>query len=189
LPTLFLISDTPIKEFINASKYLGILHLFFGIFFLAVLFYVGFLSIWIFYSIILWSVNFFIHSIGYIVKGSEDEQKIVKQVKRMPEINTENEDKGDLKIEDSQAKSEFITIPLEENFKTKTGVISESKPKEPLLTREDFELLLKSSGLTIKQFAEKIGISRQTVSYIIHGKRKITMKISEKAKGTFGHMT
>ena len=184
---LFLMSYGSIKDFINASKNVSPLHLWFGLLFLIVLFLVGFLSVWILYSVILWSINYLNYSIGYVVKGSRGKQKTVGPVKRIGMMKQEKEDLGDLKIESPQTEKKFIRMPIEENLKPKERFISEAKPEEPLLTREDFIRLLENSGLTINQFAEKLCVSRQMVSYIIHGKRKMTIRISDKARGIFGY--
>jgi len=60
--------------------------------------------------------------------------------------------------------------------------------KRPLLTREEFLRLLNNSGLTINQFANNLGISRQMVSYIKSGKRNISSHLDEKIREVFGYM-
>lgn len=72
--------------------------------------------------------------------------------------------------------------------KEKFLAIAPQETKEPVLTKEEFARLLNNTGYTQKQFANHLGISRQMVSYIIHGKRKLTPQISKKVKEIFGHM-
>lgn len=60
--------------------------------------------------------------------------------------------------------------------------------EEPLLTREELTRLIHNSGLTIKQFANHVGVSRQMISYIKNGQRKMTRRISDKIREVFGDM-
>ena len=77
-----------------------------------------------------------------------------------------------------------ITPPmwLKEELKlirTKKEILIENKEKEnSIMTMEEFKEILEKSGLTKKNFANKLGISRQMVSGIYNGKKKITKKIS-----------
>lgn len=61
---------------------------------------------------------------------------------------------------------------------------SQGKP----FTKEEFAKLLNNTGLTIKQFANHLGVSRQMVSYIKSGKRRISPQLEEKIREVFGHM-
>ena len=179
-------SHGPVTDFVNACKNVSFFHLWFSLFFLVVLFWIGFFSIWVCLSLIFWSINFLSYSIGHLVKGSKSEEGIEeKPVKGLIEINTENEAQGELKKKISPTEQKDVRIPIEKGLKEKEEGISKFKPKGPLLTKKEFTRLLESSGLTITQFAEKLGISRQMVSYIIHGKRNMTRRISEKAKEIF----
>jgi hypothetical protein len=62
------------------------------------------------------------------------------------------------------------------------------EPQAPLIMKDELERLLNNSGQTINQFANNLGVSRQMVSYIIHGKRKMTQRVSDKVREVFGHM-
>jgi len=50
------------------------------------------------------------------------------------------------------------------------------------MTRDEFLRLLNNSGCTINQFANHLGISRQMVSYIKSGRRKISPQLDEKIR-------
>ena len=180
-------SYASLEDFFHLHKAAGFLHLCFGYLFLVVLFWAGFFVTWMIYSLILWAVNTLSYNIWYLVKGSKDEQKTIKQIKPIAEITTKTESQRHLKIKDAQAKSQFPKMSFAENAETNKQVVSEFQPGEPLLTREEFARLIKDSGLTINQVAEELGISRQMASYIIHGKRNMTERISHKARELFNH--
>jgi plasmid maintenance system antidote protein VapI len=57
-----------------------------------------------------------------------------------------------------------------------------------MLEIDEFKRLLNNSGLTVNQFANNLGVSRQMISYIIHGKRGMTQRISDKVREVFGYM-
>lgn len=53
------------------------------------------------------------------------------------------------------------------------------------LTNEEFNEVIRKSGLTIREFAEKLGVSRQTVSYLRSGKKKVSNELTAKIWLTF----
>jgi len=60
--------------------------------------------------------------------------------------------------------------------------------KEEILTQEDFIRILENSGRTHKQFANELGISRQMVTGIKSGKKKLSLEISRRVKSKFGYL-
>jgi predicted DNA-binding protein (UPF0251 family) len=188
--TRFLISYGSIKDFFFTAKGVSSLNLWFFFFFLIVLFWLGFLSVWILYSFFLWSFNFFNYREGYLAKSSPNNQKLDNQVKRIAETRLEKEEKGkdSESNDDLQVEKEYTVRSKEEFLEPKENTLSKFKTQKTLLSREEFIKMIESSGLNINQVAEKLGISRQMVSYIIHGKRKMTIRISEKAKEIFSNL-
>ncbi len=58
-------------------------------------------------------------------------------------------------------------------------------PKKQLLTREEFTEIFKASGLNQKDFGNSLGVSQQTVSFILTGARKPSSKLSNKVREVY----
>lgn len=89
-----------------------------------------------------------------------------------------------------------ITLTSPEWFKgemkaineNREGYLLERKTSEPLLTKHEFERLFESTGLSMRQFANYLGVSVQMISLIKQGKRNISPKIDAKIKAVFGYL-
>jgi len=187
LTALFFMSHAPLKDFFYVHKAVSSLHLCFGLIFLVVLFWVGFFVTWIIYSLIVWSADTLSYNIRYGVKGGNDEQKTMQLTTPAAEtaLGTENQRRSE--IEDKQAENQAPRTSVEDKTGTQRRAISEGQAEEPMLTSEEFSRLIEDSGLTINQIAEELGVSRQMVSYIVHGKRSMTERIANKAREVFRH--
>ncbi len=181
----FLVSYGSIKDLFLTAKEVSSLSLWFFFFFLIVLFWLGFLSVWILYSFSLSSFNLFNYRKSYPIKSFPN-----NQVKRDVETKSEKEEEEKVTefYDGLQVEKEDTFRSKEEFLEPKENTLSKFKTQKSLLSREDFIKMIESSGLNINQVAEKLGVSRQMVSYIIHGKRKMTIRISEKAKEIFSNL-
>lgn len=54
------------------------------------------------------------------------------------------------------------------------------EPEAPVITLEELKVIFKQSGLSVRQFSSKIGLTNAMGSYLLNGKRPITKDISEK---------
>lgn len=174
LAALLLTSHSSFEDFFYSRESVSLLHLSFGLTFLVVLFWVGFFVTWVFYSLIVWSTETVRYNIRYRSQEEEGEQKTMQlsgptaetapgTQRHVPEISAEHK-----------------TVHQEPS-------IPDDQGEEAMLTSEEFSILIKDSGLTISQVAEKLGVSRQMVSYIIHGKRDMTKRISRNARTVLRH--
>jgi len=182
----FLMSYGSIKDLFLTAKEVSSLSLWFFFFFLIVLFWLGFLSVWILFSFSFWCFNLFNYRKSYPIKSFPN-----NQVKRDVETKSEKEEEEEKVTEfydGLQVEKEDTFRSKEEFLEPKENSLSKFKTQKSLLSREDFIKMIESSGLNINQVAEKLGVSRQMVSYIIHGKRKMTIRISEKAKEIFSNL-
>lgn len=75
-------------------------------------------------------------------------------------------------------------IAIEEKREKFLPIISKTQ-KARLLSKEEFIHILENSDLSIQEFAEKIGLRRETVSRIKNGKKEISPKISAKVRKVF----
>ena len=134
---------------------------------------------------IVWSTDTLSYNIRYRVEGGRDEQKIMQPTRPTTETGPGTESQTQPAIEDEQAENQAPKTSVEDKTGPQGRAISEIQAEEPMLTTEEFSRLIQDSELTINQVAEELGISRQMVSYIIHGKRSMTERISDKAREVF----
>jgi len=182
LTALLLMSHAPLRDFFYIHEAVSPLHFCFGLLFLVVLFWVGFFVTWIIYSLIVWSTDTLSYNIRYRVEGGKGEQKTMQLTRPTAETAPGTESQQQPDIEDKQAETQTPKTSVEDKTGTQGRAISEGQAEEPMLTTEEFSRLIQDSELTINQVAEELGISRQMVSYIIHGKRSMTERISNKAR-------
>jgi hypothetical protein len=183
LAGLFFMSSAPLKEFFHPHASFSIVHFSFGLALLIVLFWVGFFATWITYSLIIWSADTVLYNMRNPGGGGEQEgQKTVVPEASLAETTPISEDQGIPAEEHLQADGEAPTGSSEDESGVQDSVESEKQAQETMLTREEFAGLIKASGMTKSQAADKLGVSRQMVSYVIHGKRDMTKRISQKAR-------
>lgn len=60
--------------------------------------------------------------------------------------------------------------------------------QQKVLTHDQFTNIFNKSGLSIRQFANHLGLSATMISQIMKGNRNITPKTSRKIKEVFGHL-
>jgi len=82
----------------------------------------------------------------------------------------------DKEIKVIAGKKQFLALPPKKGSQA------------PLMTRDELEGLQNKSGQSVTEFAKNLGISRQMASYIIHGKKQMTQRISDKVREVFGNM-
>jgi len=58
-------------------------------------------------------------------------------------------------------------------------------PALSYITQEEFRDIFEKSGLSQRQFANRLGISAQQIGRLLTGKRKIKKEISDKVKKLF----
>jgi len=72
LTALFLMSHGPLRDFLRIHESVSLVHLCFGLVFLAALFWAGFFITWIVYSVTLWSTETLSYSIRCRLKERRD---------------------------------------------------------------------------------------------------------------------
>jgi hypothetical protein len=187
LTALFFMSHAPLTDLFHPHESMSLVHLCFGLFFFVVLFWLGFSVTWVIYSLIVWFADTVRYNIRYREKGQKDEQNTMQLTGPQAETAPIPETQGQPKIENEQAEDQTPSTFFEDQKGTQGPSLSEGQSEEFMLTSEEFSGLINDSGLTINQAAEKLGVSRQMVSYIIHGKRSMTERISDKARDVFRH--
>ena len=72
--------------------------------------------------------------------------------------------------------------------KEKHLILPEPDEKPPLLTNGELKILFYNLGVSQNQFANRLGISRQMVNYLLNNKRQISQELSDKIKEEFGYL-
>lgn len=75
--------------------------------------------------------------------------------------------------------TEFQSLQLEKHKKVELPSVFRA------LTKDEFNEVISKSGLKVADFALKIGVSRQTVSYLRSGKKRVSLELSGKIWSTF----
>lgn len=71
-------------------------------------------------------------------------------------------------------------------IKDKRGwYITDVTPQNDIVTIEELRELIKKTGLSQRNFANKVGVTHQMIGYILRGKRNITKNTSEKIRKAF----
>lgn len=187
LTALFFMSHAPLHDLFHPHESMSLVHLCFGLFFFVVLFWLGFSVTWVIYSLIAWFADTVRYNIRYRGKGEKDEQKTLQLTGPKAETAPIPETQGQSELENEQVEDQTSGTSVEDKTATQGLSLSEGQSEGPMLTREEFSRLIENSGLPINKVAEELGISRQMVSYIIHGKRCMTGRISDKAREVFRH--
>jgi len=79
-------------------------------------------------------------------------------------------------------KKEFLAI---ESKKEEFKQIDQAKD-DGIIALDDFQRLFHNTSMTVKEFGNHLGVSRQMISYILNGKRTISRKLSKKVYEVFG---